>query len=251
MLIAALASQQKMNALARERSLAMNGIRAYIEAMRQAYPSKDTVNMVGFFTDITTPVDYLPTLGVEASALPDARGLVLKLGDETGYSWGPASGLNVSSSTALTRGGVAVAAPCNWVTNVNQAWLWTDATMTTVASVNTGTFNTGLTVPWTYTSHNTAATVPSFNDLDGLGYVMLGATTSTNGGVVGRDLDASGTISNTDTTSHAAVYAANQVFVPVQITISWKSGSGGEKSSSALTSRQRITLYASFGPYYH
>src|SRR4051812_38810827 len=91
-LTGALPSGQHLTRAARERSLASNAIRAYIEAMRQSYPSDPgSTDMAGFLYDKQTPADFVPTSGAEASALRDARGLVLKMTDETGARWGPAA----------------------------------------------------------------------------------------------------------------------------------------------------------------
>jgi hypothetical protein len=169
--------------------------------------------MSGFFADTTTPADFLPgvlasgTTSIEASAMRDARGLVLKMTDETGSRWGPASGI----ATNMTPGALP--------------WIWSDATMTTVAPIDTVT-----------------TVFPTLSDLDCMGMINMAT------GAHGRDLDGSGTISNTTSNGNAgspgsvAVDQSAQLFCPCQITLSWRSGSGNN------VSRQRLTLYAAFGP---
>src|SRR5437016_14425382 len=70
MLMATIGSQQKMDALSRERAIATCAIRAYVEAMRQNYPAKGSTDMTNLINDTTTPVDYIPST-TEASALRD------------------------------------------------------------------------------------------------------------------------------------------------------------------------------------
>ena len=112
-LTSAVASQSRLNATARERIIAINAIRAYVEHMRQQYPAAGSTNMTGFLDDKTTPRDFLPTSGIEVSAVRDPRGLVLKMTDETGWAWGPGAG----------------AAPTNWP--------WSDATMSAIGPIDT------------------------------------------------------------------------------------------------------------------
>jgi hypothetical protein len=129
--------------------------------------------------------------------------------DETGARWGPASGI----SSNMTPGALP--------------WIWSDATMTTVAAIDTS-----LSQP----------VFPTLTDLDCMGMINMAT------GAHGRDLDGSGTISNTTTNGNSAspgttaVDQATQLFCPCQITLSWRSG------SSDKVARQRLTLYAAFGP---
>jgi prepilin-type N-terminal cleavage/methylation domain-containing protein len=112
-LSSAMASQSRLNSTAREQIAAIDAIRAYIEHMREQYPAAGSTNMAGFLFDTTTPRDFLVTSGVEGSVLRDARGLVLKMTDETGATWGPGAG----------------------VASTN--WPWTDASMSTVGPIAT------------------------------------------------------------------------------------------------------------------
>jgi prepilin-type N-terminal cleavage/methylation domain-containing protein len=114
-LTCSIASQTKLNNTAREQILAIDAVRAYIEHMREQYPAKGSADMSGFLDDQQTPKDFLVTSGIEVSALRDARGLVLKMTDETGKSWGPGAG----------------SSPQNWP--------WSDATMSVAAPISTGT----------------------------------------------------------------------------------------------------------------
>ena len=54
-------------------------------------------------------------------------------------------------------------------------------------------------------------------------------------------------LANTSTTS-GTVDVTKIYFCPCQVTLSWKSGSGNERSTAGNVSRQRITIYAAFGP---
>jgi prepilin-type N-terminal cleavage/methylation domain-containing protein len=129
MLSAAIASSCRMSAIARERAIANNAIRAYIERMRQQYPvASADGNMLALIqrgmttadgnagSDFTTPDGPVPdstpifdlmTLhasgAVERSALKGATAKVWWVTDETGNSWGPALTASIDSRRRSPR----------------------------------------------------------------------------------------------------------------------------------------------------
>ncbi|MEZ0229443.1 MAG: prepilin-type N-terminal cleavage/methylation domain-containing protein [Planctomycetota bacterium] len=91
LLSASLASSQRMQALAREREQASNAIRAYLERMREKYPTaQNSTDMSGYLSDATTPLDYLnATSRYEKNLLRNSAARVLKATHEDGTNWGP------------------------------------------------------------------------------------------------------------------------------------------------------------------
>lgn len=124
-LCAMLASSQRLTNLSRERAIAMNAQRAYVEAMRGKTTFADILN------DTTTPASYLPS----ASALKSATGEVCKVDYEDGghavLMTGTFGSTNTTSSPVFTDGarlgfprditgdGLATANP---VTNMTRWW---------------------------------------------------------------------------------------------------------------------------------
>ncbi len=98
MLSASLASSQRMQALARERETASNAIRAYLERMREKYPTtSSSADMTGFMIDTTTPLNFINTTSrYETGILRNPAATVQRANYESTMVWGPS---NTSNAT--------------------------------------------------------------------------------------------------------------------------------------------------------
>jgi type II secretory pathway pseudopilin PulG len=223
MLSAGITSSRQMDSLAREKILANNAIRAYIEDIRRMYPGHgdgERNSMWQFLDDPRTPADYLPAMAVAANVqgskdviLKDPRALVLKCVDETGAAWGPGCG-TLAKGTVVSSGSTCGGINLPFTTNADP-WLWTDATMTTTGAVSSA----------------------------------MSATDKACCGVPAEDVDGDNAFT---TTGVGATDKNQQLLVPTQITISWQTESSGSlqgPGNQAVTKvgRQSVTVYATFG----
>lgn len=173
-----LASSQQMQALAREREVANNAVRAYIETKRQQYPDQSSTDMTGLLFDTQTPLDFL------------------------------ASGSNTSLEQSVLRNAVAT---------VQKANFEGDSAQPTVPP------------PWgpSITTNSTIAPVSS---------TMTSADATALG--LPRSLDSN------SSTDQNPVSNGQLLYLPVKIEVSWTPNSG----ERVITNRQKVTVYAVFGP---
>jgi type II secretory pathway pseudopilin PulG len=221
MLSASLSSSERMSSLARERAIANNILRAYIERLRQQYPtsqgSGDMTKLLmrgvvasggtaalDFTTSGATPdstpiydLTQLYSSGlVEKGVLKNATANVYFCTDETGANWGPCVTATITAPTAVTAA--------------------------TVGSSMTTTDATCLGLP---------------RDLNGDGIPYGGVSTCT----------VNGTTNSAQTDTYGASGANNAqhniVLIPVKVELSWVSG-----NANAIGSNQKMTIYAIFSP---
>lgn len=229
MVSAAISSSERMTSIGRERAIANNVLRAFLERMRRSYPkSANDSSMIelterglvpgaygsaqwdptdGIFRvcvagDLpmcpdSTPIYDLqrlyPTGSVERSVLKNVEANVFWLTDETGANWGPALTAALSNPTSV-------------------------AAISTAAATFTSPF-TG----------NTIVSKPSTADLTSLG--------------IPRDMNANGTTSDTDCVGLNS--NDNLVLVPMKVQLTWISGNGTLVTSGQ---RQSLTIYALLSP---
>jgi hypothetical protein len=222
MLSAALSSSERMNSIARERAIANNILRAYIERIRQQYPtSSGSTDMTklrahivmtasggtagtnytdGSATPDATPIYDLSILYstglVEKGVLKNATATVYICEDEFGLNWGPCATASITAPTTISAA--------------------------TVTSAMTTADKTSLGLP---------------RDLNADGIPCGTATTATGGsGTYNALTDVYGASGANNTTKSI-------VLVPMKVELSWISG-----NAIAIGANQKLTIYALFSP---
>jgi prepilin-type N-terminal cleavage/methylation domain-containing protein len=216
MLLSSLSSSERMSSIGRERAIARNVLRAYIERMRQQYPAgtgdanmgellgrgQPTLTASANYTDGTTVPDSTPIFDlqklysnglVEHGVLKNATAVVYMLTNETGAAWGPIIAGTINSPTSV-------------------------ATISSASATNAPL----------------VAGMPTINgiiqpaDLTALG--------------LPRDMNGSGAIDATDDMNSIGNYPI--IMVPIKVTLTWISGSSHTISSGNTQAAQSMTIYA-------
>ncbi len=225
MLLTSLSTSERMNSIGRERAIARNVLRAYIERIRQQYPGgtndsnmlellnrgKTAVNAGNGgsnFTDGTTVPDSTPIYDlqklysnglVEHGVLKNATAVVYMLTQE-------GSGL----PGALPNWGPVIAATINTPTSVSQ--------ISTASSTNS----------------------PLVTGMPQINGVLSSADVTALG--LPRDMNGNGAIDATD--DYVNNSNAQIILVPVKVTLTWLSGSSNRITANNTQAAQSMTIYA-------
>lgn len=224
MLSAALSSSERMQSIARERAIANNILRAYIERMRQQYPQSSNDGDMTELVIRGIPSATNSSYGQGDWDVTDGIKRACTSSDFTASGYLPDStpiyDLMKLYSTGLVERGVLKKATAN-------VYWATDETGANFGPALTAT----VTTPWSVASISTASAMAS-SDKSSLG--------------LPRDLNGSGDASQTDVVQAQYSQKKNIVLVPMKIEFTWVSGSA--RNVDSTTPNQKLTIYAVFSP---